>query len=245
MKKLASIAIALLAAVSTYAQPAAGTFSITPKVGISSASLSGYDKGLRLRHIYSDGTEEAQETTAASYYIGGLVAGAEASYQVSKHFAVSAGLLYSQQGADRQGDLNVTGATYSDKCQMKLAYLNVPVLANFYVVKGLALKVGVQPGFLLSAKENVRITATGAAAHLDRHEKVDAKKSCKTFDVAIPVGISYEFHNVVLDLRYNIGMGDVFKGNLPSDGEKSKVAVGSKSNKNQVLQLTLGYKFNL
>ncbi len=243
MKKLASIAIAFIAAVGAFAQPAAGTFSITPKVGISTGNLSGYDKKLRLS-VKSDGeTKYSQETEAATFFVGGLVAGAEASYQMSKHFALSAGLLYSQQGSERHGDVNVPGASFRDENQMKLAYLNVPILANFYVVKGLALKVGVQPGFLLSAKENIRETATGVVSSLDRHEKVDAKSSCKTFDFSIPVGISYELMNIVLDLRYNIGMGDVFKDKIPSDG--STKLVGGKSNKNQVLQLTLGYKFNL
>lgn len=243
MKKLASIAIALVAALGAFAQPEAGTFSITPKVGLSTANLSGYGKKLRLSVQSSEGTKYSQATEATTYFVGGLVAGAEVNYQMSKHFALSAGLLYSQQGSERMGDLNVTGAAFRDEDQMKLAYLNVPILANFYVVKGLALKVGIQPGFLLSAKENIRETASGGVASADRHEKVDAKSSCKTFDFAIPVGISYEFKNIVLDARYNIGMADVFKSKIPSDGTSG--LVGSQSNKNQVLQITLGYKFNL
>lgn len=243
MKKLASIAIALIAAVGAFAQPAAGTFSITPKVGLSTACLSGYSKNLRLSQESAEGTKYSQATEATNYFISGVVAGAEVGYQVSKHFALSAGLLYSQQGAERMGDLNIPGASFRDEDQMKLSYLNVPILANFYVVKGLALKVGVQPGFLLSAKENIRETATGGVASADRHEKVDAKSSCKTFDFSIPVGISYEFKNIVLDARYNIGMTDVFKSKIPSDGTSG--LVGSQSNKNQVLQITLGYKFNL
>ena len=33
-------------------------------------------------------------------------------------------------------------------------FLNIPILANFYVWKGLAIKAGLQPGFKLYSKEN-------------------------------------------------------------------------------------------
>ena len=47
---------------------------------------------------------------------------------------------------------------------------------------------------------------------------------------SIPVGISYEYANVCLDARYNIGVSHVWK-----DGDTNS----------QVFQLTLGYKFKL
>ena len=92
------------------------------------------------------------------------------------------------------------------------SYLNIPILANVYVVKGLAVKVGVQPGFMI--------------------DKDDAGDAVKTFDFSIPVGLSYEYANVVLDARYNWGV--------------TKVAdLGDNSPKNSVFQITLGYKFSL
>ena len=50
----------------------------------------------------------------------------------------------------------------------------------------MCLKAGVQLGILLKAKT----------------EDVDVKDICKSTAFAIPVGISYEFSNVVLDFRY-------------------------------------------
>ena len=37
------------------------------------------------------------------------------------------------------------------KSTNKLDYINVPIMANVYVTKGLAVKLGVQPGFLISS----------------------------------------------------------------------------------------------
>lgn len=134
----------------------------------------------------------------------GGVAGAEFEYQATDMFSISAGALYSMQGT------KVSGVT------AKLDYINVPILANVYVVKGLAIKLGIQPGF------NVNSKLSGN----DESSSFDAK----TLDLSIPVGISYEYNKFVIDGRYNLGL--------------TKIVDGSDS-KNSVFQVTLGYKFDL
>lgn len=141
----------------------------------------------------------------------GIAAGAVAEYGVSDNFGVSLGLIYSQQGCKFDG-----GGKYN------MDYLNIPILAQYYVIDGLALKAGIQPGCLVSAKAKGNGHSTSI------------KDGCNKFDVAIPIGLSYEYKNIVLDARYNIGLTKTFK---KSYSEK-------KSN-NSVFQFTLGYKFKL
>ncbi len=143
----------------------------------------------------------------------GLVVGPEFEYFVTDKFSLAGGILYSQQGAEIK-DLDVT---------WEIDYLNIPVTANFYVLKGLALKAGIQPGVNLSAKLS------------SDKKNVDADTDgVKGFDLSIPVGLSYEFHRFVLDARYNIGITKIF--------DEDKVDLDSK---NLTFQLTLGYKFTL
>lgn len=52
----------------------------------------------------------------------------------------------------------------------------------------------------------------------------------KKVDFAIPVGISYEYMNVILDARYNIGLTKVYDN---IDG------------KNSVFTFSAGYRFSL
>ncbi|MBQ1650456.1 MAG: hypothetical protein II055_04905, partial [Prevotella sp.] len=84
---------------------------------------------------------------------------------------------------------------------------------------GFALKTGVQFGFPASAKIN----------------DADYKDQAKKFNFSIPVGLSYEYKNVVLDLRYNIS---VTKANKDDFGYSEKM-------RSDLLQITLGYKFDL
>ena len=157
------------------------------------------------------GLNMANTTGGDSKMKAGAVAGVEAEYRVNNLLGVSAGVLYSMQGCkDDEGD----GKTKAD-------YINIPILANFYVWKGLALKVGIQPGFMTSCKYD------------DGEEDWDMKDACETFDFSIPVGASYEYKDFVLDLRYNIGVTKINKESGP----------GQDDSRNGVLAITLGYKF--
>ena len=142
----------------------------------------------------------------------GLAAGLEAEYYASDIVSVSLGAIYSMQG-----------------CKAKNEYVKETLkldLANVYVVPGLAVKLGIQPGFCINKKIDVEIsTGHEASGKLSKDE-------VKGFDLSIPVGISYEFANFQLDARYNFGL-------------TKAINVEKDSPKNSVIQVTLGYKFQL
>lgn len=191
MKKLILMAVMALATVSSFAQQAVGTFTIQPKVGLNLANLTDADGDIR----------------------AGVAAGVEFEYQVSDIFSLSAGALYSMQGCKFTEDK----VDYTSK----LDYINVPILANVYVVKGLAVKLGIQPGFNVTHKLSVAKGSTSGSTDIP---------GVKSVDLSIPVGLSYEYSNFVFDARYNFGV--------------TKVADDADS-KNSVFQFTLGYKFAL
>ncbi len=144
----------------------------------------------------------------------GLVGGAEFGYNINETFGITAGLLYTMQGCkDKDVDAN-----------FNLDYINVPVLANVYVAPGLALKAGPQIGFLTRAK-------------LD---DVDMKDVCNTIDFSIPVGVSYEISDFVIDFRYNIGITSVSK-NKEIKADVIEIESDRKT-RNSVFMLTVGYK---
>ena len=123
----------------------------------------------------------------------GFIAGVEGEYYANDWFGIALGLNYAQQGWK--------------------------VVADFYVARGLALKTGVQFGFLMNAKA----------------DEGDIKNSCEKFNFSIPVGISYEISNFVLDIRYNIALTKV---NKYDSGHNEK-------NRSDLVQFTVGYKFEL
>lgn len=176
MKKLLVSALMLFAAsTATFAQHAVGSFTLQPRVGINVANMTNMD-----------------ENKARVDFVGGL----EGEYQVTDIFSLSAGVLYSRQGVKSDvPEIDIAGYKLKgEDVSWKPSYINIPIMANVYVVKGLAVKLGVQPGFMV--------------------DKDDAGDAAKTFDFTVPVGLSYEFSQVpiVVDARYNWGTTKVLDG---------------------------------
>ena len=191
------MAALMLSSVCAMAQHEVGSFTLQPKVGINFANMTNMNKpSMRV----------------------GLAAGLEAEYYASDIVSVSLGAIYSMQGCKAKNEYV--------KETLKLDYINVPILANVYVVPGLAVKLGIQPGFCINKKIDVEIsTGHEASGKLSKDE-------VKGFDLSIPVGLSYEFANFQLDARYNFGL-------------TKAINVEKNSPKNSVIQVTLGYKFQL
>jgi len=179
MKKLMIIAIMMVAAVSAKAQNEAGQASIKPMAGINLATMT--------------------KTNDSKMRVG-LAAGLEFEYGVTDNFGISAGVLYSMQGV--KGKEYWLGSNAKADITYKFDYINVPILANYYIVKGLAIKAGVQPGFNVKKKVAVEVAGVKDDATVD---------DVKGFALSIPMGLSYEFSNVVLDARYNLGVTKAIK----------------------------------
>jgi len=196
MKKLMMMAVMVVTALTANAQNTQheiGSISIQPKVGIAMGDIAG---------DYTYNNEKAKMRFA-------LTAGVEGEYYANAWLGVSLGANYDQQGWKIDGQTT------------KLDYLNIPILANFYVTEGLALKTGIQPGFLLNSKVDGQ----------DFNDVV--RKDPETFNFAIPLGISYEYKNFVLDARTNFSLTKVCKLS-EEDNWRSDLVV-----------LTIGYKFSL
>ena len=196
MKKMMMMLVMATVAMTASAQNTLrdnGTITLQPKVGVGIGVLSG---------------EWTQASGVDNKSRVGFVAGVEGEYYVNDWLGIAAGLNYAQQGWKFEGG--------GESATTKLDYLNVPLTGNFYVAKGLALKTGVQFGFLMSAKE----------------EGVDIKDGCEKLNLSIPIGVSYEISDFVVDLRYNVSVSKAFK----ADGSKMR---------SDLFQVTLGYKFAL
>ena len=219
MKKLFLVAAMTVAALSVSAQSKVkpGTWSIQPKAGVTITSVTGLDD--------FDGFMNDVAVKSESQVNVGATIGAEAEYQINDRFSVAAGVGYIMQGK-QWDDYKVPGVEVKD-LKMDLGYINVPIVANYYIFKGLAVKAGVQFAFMTNAK----MKATEIEGKVETKESLDIKDNCKTFDFSIPVGVSYEFDNhIVIDARYNIGVTKVLDG---------------ATNHNSVLLATVGYKFRL
>ena len=148
----------------------------------------------------------------------GYAFGMEMEYQMTDMLSLSAALMYSDQGAidDKTGKKEI----------LDIDFVNVPIILNCYVLPGLAVKAGVQPAF----RTKTTVKYDGVKMDVDwLFRNLGADTEMNKFMLSVPVGVSYEYNQWVVDARYNFGVTDLFKG----EGIL----------RNNLFQLTLGYKF--
>ncbi len=196
-KILMIVAMMVTMSLGAQAQNDVGTMTVQPKGGFGLATLTNVPKA---------------EMTGVGMF------GGELEYALKERLSIAAGINFDMLGYGIEDTEGIKDWHTS------LNYLAVPAVVNFYVWKGLALKAGLQPGFLLSAKESYKLNG-------DKHETT-VTSSFNKFDLSIPIGISFEFSRVVIDARYLLGLTKVNKE-------------GDKTCRNSVILITTGYKFKL
>ena len=173
MKKIFNLIAAALISVSASAQSETGSITIQPNVGMTVASA----------------TSDAGQGSKCAV---GLTAGVEGMYMFTDKFGATLGVSLT--------GYNISGKEGPEKGKISSNYyICVPVMADYYVAPGLALKAGVSVNFLATSK-------------FDGENKVDGEKYrnlLKRGFISIPVGASYEINGFVFDARYNIGVRNV------------------------------------
>jgi long-subunit fatty acid transport protein len=187
----------------------------------------GAKAGLNMTSIAGDTSDFGDVSSKIGFQVGVF-----AEIKISDKFAIQPELLYSAQGAKasyvdtyKVGGFNVD---VNVKATQKLAYLNIPVMAKYFVAEGFSLEAGLQIGFLMSANREDTKSAFG----LSDTDSYDNKELFNSTDFAFNVGAGYDItENINLGLRYSIGLSNILK-----DSGDNKI-------NNSNFALALGYKF--
>lgn len=223
MKKIMLLAVAtIMATMNASAQYEPGKWSIDVNTGLGASWLTNAEK-------YNLQGTSLDKQVAPNFKIG-----LGATYQIIERLGLSAGFYYSMQGQSWE-TLKLNDTKYENNT-LELSYLQIPVMAHLYIVKGLSLNAGVQCGFLFNADLLCHIESKENGRDRTDDVRLDYMDDLEKFDLTIPLGISYEFNqHFVLGAQYNMGLTAVNK----------KGHVFGKEAKNGVFLLTFGYKHGL
>ena len=162
------------------------------------------------------------------------------------------GLHYTRDRVKDRSRVHLSSLEYDltfDDARLLTERIDMPLLVNLHVLPGLALKAGVQPSLLLSAKMKYHLEGSMVdfsnlvgKAYLaeevaqmprmvvDEDTSEGMKSQMRNLDVSVPVGLSYEWRNIVVDARYHFGLTRIVDG---QDVHR------------RYLSLTMGYRFGL
>ena len=146
----------------------------------------------------------------------GLYAGIFAEIpMIDDLLSIQGELFYSQEGFERRQE--TSNATFS--ADYNLDYVNLPILAKYYIVKGFSVEAGPQFSLLLNDKIKTNFST----------EERPIPKEISDFDLRLVAGTSFQFdEGIFINIRYVHGLTDAIK---------------ESNAKNTAIQVGLGYKF--
>lgn len=167
----------------------------------------GVKGGLNLSNLRGD-----LDTDLRFSFHGGVYG----NYMFSDLWGVQAELLYSGQGAEDEDNSDI---------EYQLSYLNLPILAKYYVTEAFSIELGPQFGFLLDSDTDV-----------DDDSEIDTDDLYKDFDFSVAAGLNYELEmGLNFGARYNFGV---------TDNADSEAFFGNDAVRNSVMQVSVGYTFS-
>lgn len=190
----------------------------------------GAKAGVNFASIGGDGSDDFDGRT--SFHLGALV-----EIPISDKFSVQPEILYSSQGVQADESDTFMGQTISYEYKRKLDYINIPIMAKYYVIEGLSIEAGPQFGILVSAKDELEISGGDNSGSSDE----DIKEYLNTLDIGFGLGAAYRLNNgIFFSARYVLGITDIIKDQDSDfgDGDFEKF-----KQHNNVIQLSLGYSF--
>lgn len=151
-------------------------------------------------------------------YRFGWHVGVELEIPIFQNFSFQPELIYSDQG-DKYS-INVEGE--EETMFTKLSYLNLPLLAKYYLFEGLSIEAGPQFGLNIDAKSKIK-----------DGDKTDLE-DIKDLDMGLNAGLGYQFDvGLFLEGRYYRGFTNLYD---VSNNNDFKIF-------NNLFQLSVGYTF--
>ena len=113
----------------------------------------------------------------------------------------------------------------------------MPILVHNKLLPGLSVKVGIEPTCVFNANNHevyqlYSVDKDGKKTNFQENTyDFDIKNGMRKIGLSIPIGVSYEYENVVLGALYHVGVFNIYK-----EGDSSR---------SSVFEVSVGYKLNL
>ena len=213
MKRFFTSLVLATCALIGYAQQPTGTFSVKPFVGATF-------------------TKQQPITNDKVDMKAGIVAGAELEYQILEKASVAGGVQFLTRGS--RAKQTSDDGSYTVRKSLSAESISIPLTFNYYVIPNLAVKAGIEG--------NIQTRSQMIYKNDEGNTPYDLTSKFTHFLVALPIGVSYEYNNFVLDARYSLPLTKITEGRYMSLDTAGEFPLNGKYH---TFQITLGYKFKI
>ncbi len=184
-------------------------------------SNSKISYGLKGGFISSTVTDLSAEDYETISRVNQPFAGIFGEYPLNENTSLTVEFLYSRKGFKDEISYSMNNIyyigdsfTYSENDELKLDYLEIPVLAKYKIANSLYITGGPYIAMLLSAKSSYSYTSTYTYAGYEFSDsdegEEDVKENVSSTDFGFIAGIEGMMGNFIFGARYSMGLTNAF-----------------------------------
>lgn len=181
----------------------------------------GVKGGFNISNLYSDDVDDEN-------VLYGFNAGVYANFPVSDMISIQPELFYTTKGSEWE----YNNAFIDGSSKLRLDYIQLPVLAKFYIGEHFNVHVGPYAAFLVNA--NVKSENNLDFAEVDEDLDTD---DFEKFDYGLSAGVEFAFDPLTVGLRYDYGLSEIGK-------DQDYMGSNFPDAKNSLLNVYLAFKLN-
>ncbi len=170
----------------------------------------------------------------------GFHLGLATKVEISDAFFIQTELLYSQVGGQFKDEFfTVTGpddpgTLVNSENTLKFSYINLPILAQYKVAKGLSLGAGPQLGFNINSISESSSLVGGESVEEDISETIES------FELGLALNAQYDLpFGLFGQVRYVLGLTNIDATEVPEGG----ISLNQDPLLNRAFQVSVGYIF--
>jgi opacity protein-like surface antigen len=171
-------------------------------------------------------------SSTPGFHFGGI-----AEIRASEKWFVQPELFYSLEGAKVSGSFQDEDMSLAVTNNLKLGYIQMPVMLKHVIVDGFSLEIGPQIGYLVTAKNRFNYTMKMNEMEFGESGTDDVKEDFKKISLVLNAGAGYEFKNkIFMQARYFYGNANISKNSEDNEGVSGDIS-------NKGFQFSVGFKF--
>lgn len=207
--------------------------------------FSGYAQkvefGVKAGANYSTLTDYTSETTyAPGFQVGGFM-----QYAFNDNLRLQTELLFSREGGKSSLDYEDEIQSIMLKEHIRFGYINLPIMLQYKIYKGLHVEVGPQLGYLVSAENEYDARYTLGEFELEESGTESIIDEMNKFSFGVNLGLQYDINDrFFVNARYSRGLTKIASNSfIESEDDEVEDNVDYAKIRNQSFSLGVGFKF--
>lgn len=183
--------------------------------------------------------------TPESKYVPGFQAGGFAQYSITDKLRLQTELLFSLEGGRSSFNFEDEFQSFMIKSDITFGYVNLPVMLQYKLFKGLHLEAGPQLGYLVLAENAYETKFSIGDVGIDEKGTESIIDDMNRFSLGVNLGLQYDISNrFFVQARYNKGLTKLAKNPFTDEeGEGAEQDTDFDKVRNQSFSLGFGYRF--